>query len=89
MFGIKFDTIRFEKDLLFCGVKGMFESIWRIELKVATPFLYLYDYRLDINGLNDEFSVYEKEFVTADGQKMTRCKQRTFLLKKEEIAKIT
>ena len=78
MFGIKFDLMRFEKDLLFCGVKGMFESIWRIELKVATPFIYLYDYRLDIDGLNDEYSVYEKEFVTADIRKMTKFKQRTF-----------
>ena len=63
--------------MLFVGVKGLFESIWRIELKAACPFLYLYDYKLDIDGLNDEYAIYGKEFVSTEAHKMTKCKQRT------------
>ena len=66
IFGIHFDKMKIEKDKLFISVKGLFESIWRLDFKTICPFLTLYDFRLDIDGISDEFAYYGKEFSNAE-----------------------
>ena len=89
LFGLTFDKVSIEKDKLIVNVNGMFESIWRLDFKTTCPFLILWDFRLDIAGLNDEFTYHGKEFAIPEGQEMSKCKQNTLKLKKEEIAKIS
>ena len=72
--GIKFDKIDIEKDKLTIQVVNQFEAIWRLEFKTAKPILVLYDFRIDIESLNDQFLNYGKELDADELKKMSKTK---------------
>ena len=68
---------------------NQFEAIWRLEFKTAKPILVLYDFRIDIESLNDQFLNYGKELDADELKKMSKTKQKTREAKRAEIAKIS
>ena len=89
LFGIKFDKIAIEKDKLFIRVQNLLETVWRLEFKTAKPILVLYDFRIEIESLNDEFLNYGKELEAEELKRMSKAKQRTREAKRIEITKIS
>ena len=78
-----------EKDKLFIGVTNLFQAIFRLEFKTAKPILVLYDFKVEIESLQDEFLNHGKELEADEMKKMSKTKQKTREAKRGEIAKIS
>ena len=72
LLGIKFDKIAIEKDKLFIRVSNLLETVWRLEFKTAKPILVLYDFRIEIESLNDQFLNYGKELEAEELKRMSK-----------------
>ena len=72
LLGIKFDKIAIEKDKLFIRVSNLIEAVWRLEFKTAKPILVLYDFRIEIESLNDQFLNYGKELEAEELKRMSK-----------------
>ena len=74
LFGIKFDKVSIVKKKLFVELKGVFEAVFRLDFLATSyiqPILHLYDFKIHLPELRDNFLIHGKEFSETKVEKTT------------------
>ena len=67
MYGVKFDKVVIEQDKLLITLDCVVEAVFKLDFKATgygQPILHLYDYRMLVPELGDQFFVHGCEFKT-------------------------